>query len=124
MPGADSELRGATFTGRVWGDPLIAGEADVGVNAVFFEPGARTYWHSHSGPQILYVTHGEGWVQARGGDGGRLLPGDVVHVSAGEEHWHGAAPGSFLLHVAVSFGSHKWLEPVSDEEYAALFGNR
>jgi quercetin dioxygenase-like cupin family protein len=121
MPQAVSEERGSTFTGRVWADPLIGGEGDVIVNAVFFEPRARTYWHRHSGAQILYVTHGEGWLQSRNGAGGRLLPGDVAHISAHEEHWHGAAPASFLLHVAISFGEHEWLEPVSEAEYGNVF---
>jgi quercetin dioxygenase-like cupin family protein len=42
-----------------------------------------------------------------------------VHVGPGEEHWHGAAPESYLLHVAISLGAATWLEPVRDEDYAA-----
>ena len=91
------------------------------VNAVFFEPGARTHWHSHRAGQVLHVTHGEGYLQSRGGSGTALLAGDVAHIPAGEEHWHGAAPGSLLLHIAVSIGGHDWLEPVSDEDYARCF---
>jgi quercetin dioxygenase-like cupin family protein len=120
--GAPSEQRSATFTGRVWADPVLAAEDGVTVNAVFFEPGARTHWHSHDVGQVLHVTHGEGWVQVRGGDGTMITAGDVVHIGPGEEHWHGAAPTSYVLHVAVSLGGHEWLEPVSDEDYAQVFG--
>jgi quercetin dioxygenase-like cupin family protein len=45
-----------------------------------------------------------------------------VHFAPGEEHWHGAAPDSVVLHVAISLQGHEWLEPVSDEEYLAVFG--
>jgi len=43
--------------------------------------------------------------------------GDVVWIPPGEEHWHGAAPGSYMLHTAISLGDADWLEPVTDEEY-------
>jgi quercetin dioxygenase-like cupin family protein len=114
-----SQKRDDTFTGTVWADPVLGAEDDVGVNDVFFEPGARTDWHTHAIGQVLLVTHGEGFVRTRAGDGGRIGAGDVVHIASGEEHWHGAAPDSYLLHVAISLGSATWLEPVSDEDYAA-----
>ena len=117
--GKPSEQRTETFTGGVWADPVLAAEGEVGVNDVFFEPGARTHWHTHAIGQVLVVTHGAGFVWTREGDGGRLAAGDVVHVAAGEEHWHGAAPDSYLLHVAISLGAATWLEPVSDADYAA-----
>lgn len=46
-------------------------------------------------------------------------PGDTVWVPPGEVHWHGGAPGSYLLHLAVSLGTTSWLEPVGDGEYSA-----
>ena len=40
------------------------------------------------------------------------------------KHWHGAKKDSWFSHVAVEVPgegrSSKWLEPVSDEAYAAL----
>jgi quercetin dioxygenase-like cupin family protein len=116
---ARSEKRGETFTGTVWADPVLGAEGEVGVNDVFFEPGARTHWHAHAIGQVLVVTHGEGFVRTRDGSGGRVKAGDVVHIASGEEHWHGAGPDSYLLHVAISLGSATWLEPVNDEDYAA-----
>jgi quercetin dioxygenase-like cupin family protein len=119
--GAPSEERGTTFSGRVWADPVLAAQDGVVVNNVFFEPAARTYWHTHEVAQVLYVLAGEGWVQTRDGAGGPLTPGDTVHISAGEEHWHGATPSSYVLHLAVSVGQTKWLDEVSDDDYSGAF---
>jgi quercetin dioxygenase-like cupin family protein len=114
-----SEERGATFTGRVWADPVLPATDGVVVNNVFFEPGARTHWHTHELAQVLYVLAGEGRIQSRDGSGSRLTAGDTVHIPAGEEHWHGAAAGSYLLHLAISIGDTSWLEPVGDDDYRA-----
>ena len=120
---ARSEQRDATFTGRVWADPLLAPADGIVVNNVFFEPGARTHWHTHEVAQVLYVLAGEGRLQARDGTGHALTAGDTAHIAAGEEHWHGATPGSYLLHLAVSVGETGWLEPVGDEDYGRAFGD-
>jgi quercetin dioxygenase-like cupin family protein len=117
--GKPTEERGPTFTGRVWADPVLASEDSIMVNNVFFEPGSRTHWHRHEVAQVLYVLAGEGRVQSRDGIGGTLQTGDTVHIPAGEEHWHGAAPHSFLLPLAVSVGATKWLDPVRDAEYSS-----
>ena len=121
--GAPTEERGPTFTGRVWADPVLGGEDGVMINNVFFEPGARTYWHTHDVAQVLQVVAGEGRVQSRDGSGWALAAGDVVHIPAGEEHWHGAAPGSYLLHLAISVGASNWLDAVSDADYESATGS-
>jgi quercetin dioxygenase-like cupin family protein len=115
--GTGSELRTATFTGEVWADPVLPETDGVLINNVFFAPGARTHWHTHDQGQILVVAGGEGRARARDGSGGKLTAGDVVWIPPGEEHWHGAAPDSYLLHLAISLGGHDWLDPVTDEEY-------
>ncbi len=117
VSGAGSEQRGPTFTGRVWADPVLGAEDGVVVNDVFFEPKARTHWHTHEVTQVLYVLAGSGWVQARGGAGGPISAGDTVHIPAGEEHWHGATADTYMLHLAVSVGETLWLDEVSDEDY-------
>ena len=71
---------------------------------------------------MLYVLAGEGRVQSRDGTGFALTAGDTVHIPAGEEHWHGASPSSYLLHLAVSVGETRWLEPVGDDDYHAAIG--
>jgi quercetin dioxygenase-like cupin family protein len=116
-PGTTSELRTATFTGDVWADMVVDQTDGVMVANVFFTPGARTHWHTHERGQVLVVVGGEGRARTREGGGGKLTPGDVVWIPPGEEHWHGAGPGSYMLHLAISLGAADWLDPVTDEEY-------
>lgn len=78
---------------------------------VTFREGARTYWHSHDDVQLLFGISGACVVVNRDGDEMRLEPGDVVVIGPGEEHWHGAAPGSGGEHLAINVGSETtWLE--------------
>src|SRR5579871_5743728 len=92
------------FTGEVFIDALAQGHGDSPVTVAFvhFTPGARSAWHSHSLGQSLFVTEGEGRVQARGEGVVVLRPGDTVFAPAGEWHWHGAAPDHLMTHLAVS----------------------
>ncbi len=115
-----------TFTGQAMLDPMLDdGEsARVRVISVIFEPGGRTHWHSHPDGQVLLVASGRGVVQNRDGDRHVLGPGDLVWAPPGEEHWHGAAPDSFLAHTAVSLGVTRWHEEVPDDSYHAAFGER
>lgn len=120
--GTRSKRRSGTFTGGVWGDEVLTDPAGrVTVNSVFFEPGARTHWHRHADGQVLYVTHGEGRVRSRDGTGGVIAAGDIVHIAPGEEHWHGAGPGTFMLHLAISLGKSEWFDAVTDREYDEAF---
>ncbi|BBL80327.1 cupin [Rubrobacter xylanophilus] len=110
------------FTGEVWMDPSPPRKPEAGVFRVFFTPGARTNWHTHPEGQVLYVVSGRGLAQAESGPVVELTPGDVVTFAPNEKHWHGAAPDSCMLHVAVNpaiatDGGTEWLEPVSDGEY-------
>jgi quercetin dioxygenase-like cupin family protein len=119
--GKPSEQRTETFTGTVFADPVLVPEDGVAVNIVAFEPCGRTHWHAHEVAQILHVTAGEGRLQLADGTGVVLRPGDVAHIPAGEVHWHGAAPDSFLIHLAVSVGKTEWMQEVSEEEYGSAF---
>ncbi|MFF4778054.1 cupin domain-containing protein [Microtetraspora fusca] len=87
-------------------------------NMVRFAPGARTAWHSHGLGQTLYIVEGVALIQARGGQLIEAHPGDIVHTPPGEEHWHGAAPDRFMVHLAMwESDETTWLEHVSDAEY-------
>jgi quercetin dioxygenase-like cupin family protein len=118
--GGASQQRGPTFTGQVWADPVMASTDGTTINTVFFPPGARTHWHHHENGQVLLVTHGQGWVQVRDGEGTAVGPGDAVWFPPGEEHWHGAQPASFLTHIAVSLGQTQWLDAVTDDDYGVV----
>ncbi|GAB3599300.1 (R)-mandelonitrile lyase [Microbacterium tumbae] len=115
------------FTGDVWVDVITngAGPRTATLATVRFAPGARTAWHVHAGGQTLHVTDGVGVVQAHGGETIVMRPGDTVQTPPGVWHWHGAAPGSFMTHLALSTadGEVRWGAHVSDAEYAAATGD-
>lgn len=112
------------FTGTVWQDPIVEAPPPARVRAarVAFEPGARTAWHTHPLGQTLYVVHGIGRVQAKGGPVREIRAGDTVFIPPDEKHWHGASPRHGMVHIAVhEFDGEKhvtWMEHVTDEEYA------
>ena len=113
------------FTGAVWQDPIIAAQspARVVANRVGFEPGARTAWHTHPLGQTLYVISGVGRIQTQGEPVREIRAGDVVWIPPGEKHWHGGAPSTGMVHIAIQEsldGSHAtWMEHVTDAEYSA-----
>jgi quercetin dioxygenase-like cupin family protein len=111
------------FTGAVWMDASPAGPSpDASVFRVFFEPGARTNWHTHPEGQILFVLTGICRVAKEGEPPVDVEAGGVVLFAPDERHWHGAGPGSYMVHAAVSPAAHSsggtdWLGPVTDEQY-------
>jgi quercetin dioxygenase-like cupin family protein len=118
--GSDAR-RGERFTGTAWVEALLKAQRPAGMRVyrVFFEPGARTHWHAHEGEQTLYVVEGRGRVGKSGERGREIVPGDIVYIAPGEKHWHGAGPGSALVHLAVTTGGETaWMEQVTEAEYA------
>ena len=114
------------FTGTVRVGGRFEAEAPARIYGatVAFEPGARTHWHVHPLGQTLIITAGTGRVQHWGGPVQDVRPGDVVQIPPGVKHWHGAAPGVPMTHVATverpdDGPSTEWMEAVSDEQYAA-----
>jgi quercetin dioxygenase-like cupin family protein len=123
--GSQPSTKGPTdwFTGTVRIDPLFQANAPARAagNAVTFEPGARTAWHTHPLGQTLIVTAGSGLAQREGGAIEEIRPGDVVWIPAGEKHWHGASPTTAMTHIAIQEAldgnAVDWMEKVSDEQY-------
>jgi quercetin dioxygenase-like cupin family protein len=114
------------FSGDVYIDAVAASPAPARaqVKLVHFAPGARTAWHTHPLGQTIFVTEGVGLCQRRGGPVEVIRPGDRVFFEPDEDHWHGAAPNRFMVHVAVNEADDQhpavhWGEHVSDDEYAA-----
>lgn len=111
------------FTGAVFIYPLLAKDKnnEFTLGSVTFEPGARTVWHTHPKGQVLIITEGRGLYQERNKAARFLNRGDVVNIPENVEHWHGAAAGSKLVHIAVT--NYKgdenvvWLQAVTDQEY-------
>ena len=114
------------FTGSVYIDAVAtpSDSSRLSASSVHFTPGARTAWHTHPNGQTIYVTEGVGLAQRRGGPIKVIRPGDRVFFEPGEDHWHGAAPTRFMVHLAlvhvddegtsVTWGAH-----VTNEEYEA-----
>ena len=90
------------FIGTVHSRPLIDRTVSPGVTVtlVRFSDGARNKRHTHSADQILYITDGRGIVASETQEH-VVTTGDIVHVPAGEVHWHGAAPGSNMAHLSI-----------------------
>jgi quercetin dioxygenase-like cupin family protein len=115
------------FTGTVWIDSITAAAPSSRIRAasVHFAPGARTAWHHHPRGQILYVVEGLGRVQQRGRPIEEVRAGDTILTAPGEWHWHGAALGSFMTHIAIHEPDDDdidayWGDLVTDDEYRAI----
>lgn len=112
-----------TFTGNVRHDSLFKANeaAPYSVSYVTFEPGARTFWHTHPAGQRLVVVSGSGLTGTWDGKVEEIKPGDVVWCPPNVKHWHGASPTTAMTHMALTGmkdGKNvTWMEEVSDEQY-------
>ena len=80
---------------------LLPDSREFDVNIVTFGKGVRNKFHTHDHEQVLIVTKGKGFI-ATENEKISITPGDVVLISAGEKHWHGAAADSDFSHIYVS----------------------
>ena len=124
-------MGGAGVTWNVTGDVYIdavhvrkAEPSRMACGCVHFTSGARTAGHSHAVGQTLYITEGVALLGTRDGQVIIARPGQVVYTPPGEEHWHGAAPDEFMVHLALYEGTAHgdgatWLEHVADDQYKA-----
>src|SRR5574341_1698165 len=76
-------------------------------NVVNFGAGATTGWHTHDCDQILMVTSGRGIV-ATDTEEREITVGDVVHIKAGERHWHGAKADTTMSHITITTAGGKF----------------
>jgi quercetin dioxygenase-like cupin family protein len=111
-PGAPAAT---TFTGKV----ARPDSKDLTIGRVQFEPGARTYWHSHPNGQLILVEKGAGRAQKQGEAMKELRIGDSVYTAPNVLHWHGAAPDQSMTQVTVGFGGMTaWRQEVTEAEYS------
>jgi len=118
------------FTGTVHIDAVAApgNGSRVSASSVHFAPAGRTHWHTHPNGQTIFVLEGIGLAQRRGGLVEVIRPGDRVFFEPGEDHWHGAAPGRYMTHLAIAEADDAgnvvvWGEPVTDDEYLGARAN-
>lgn len=113
----------SNFTGKAFNYGLVDADSTYTsvVGNVYFEPGARSNWHTHPAGQILIITDGAGFHQIKGKPKQRLKKGDIVKCPPNELHWHGASPdvGMQQLYIIPNTekGIVKWQQPVTDAEY-------
>lgn len=86
---------------------IEAGESEnYNCSVVNFTMGSTTGWHVHDCDQILVVVHGSGLV-ANETEEREINVGDVVHIKAGENHWHGAKADTVMGHITVTLKGSK-----------------
>lgn len=111
------------FTGKAWNVGLVENNTvyNTVVGNVYFEPGARSNWHTHPSGQILIITDGVGYHQIKGQPRQTLKKGDIVQCPPNVEHWHGVSPDTGMLQMYILPNTEKgivtWLQPVTDEQY-------
>jgi len=117
-------LVAATFAQEPATTPRFTGTStamegkDLSVARRSFEPGARTYWHSHDNGQLLLVEKGKMRVQKRGQTMKELGVGESDYTGPNVVHWHGAPPTDTLIQINVGFGGgSKWYEEVTADQY-------
>ncbi|HIB36021.1 cupin domain-containing protein [Mesonia sp.] len=113
------------FTGNAYNTGLLAPDSTYTtiVGNVFFEPGARSNWHTHPSGQILIITDGAGFHQIEGEAKQFIQKGDVIKCPPNTRHWHGATADSELQQMYIVPNTEKgivnWMEPVTDAQYNA-----
>ena len=111
------------FTGNAYNYGMVSPDSTYStiVGNVYFEPKARSNWHTHPAGQILIITAGKGYHQIEGQPIEILRKGDIVKCPPNVKHWHGAAHDSALhqLYIVpnIEHGIVNWMEPVTDETY-------
>ena len=86
---------------------IAPGESEnYNCSVVTFTMGSTTGWHTHDCDQILVVVHGSGMV-ATETEEKEINVGDVVHIKAGENHWHGAKADTVMGHITVTLKGSK-----------------
>jgi len=96
--------KGGIFIGTVDYIPLISKDTEseeFTAAIVTFPPGSRNKFHVHDHEQILYILEGKGIV-ATEEEEKVVAQGDIVLISAGENHWHGATLNSTFSHLYIT----------------------
>ena len=112
------------FTGNAYHTALVDTDSvyNTLVGNVYFEPGARSNWHSHPAGQILIITDGIGYHQMEGKPIEIIRKGDVVKCPPNVKHWHGASADVGLQQLFIVPNTEKgiveWKEAVTDEQYS------
>jgi len=111
------------FTGNAYNYGLVQSDTSMTtlIGNVYFEPGARSNWHTHPAGQILIITSGEGYHQIEGQPKEILKKGSVAICPPNVRHWHGASPDTGMQQLYVLPNTEKgiveWMDAAPDEQY-------
>lgn len=111
------------FTGNAYNYGMVMPDSTYTtiVGNVYFEPGARSNWHTHPAGQILIITDGVGYHQIEGQEVETITKGDVIKCPPNAKHWHGASADRGLQQMYIVPNTEKgivnWMEAVTDEQY-------
>ncbi|MBI1184727.1 cupin domain-containing protein [bacterium] len=111
------------FTGKIYHKSMVEADSTYTtlVGKVYFEAGARSFWHSHPAGQLLLVTDGIGYHQIAGKPLEILHKGDVVKCPPNTLHWHGASKNAAMQHIYIIPNTEKgvveWKQEVTEDEY-------
>ena len=111
------------FTGNAHHVALVHADTiyNTAIGNVYFEPGARSNWHSHPAGQILIITDGFGYHQIEGQPIEIIKKGDVIKCPPNVRHWHGASADVGLQQLYIVPDTKKgivdWQEQVTNEQY-------
>ncbi|KAA8473647.1 quercetin dioxygenase-like cupin family protein [Arcticibacter tournemirensis] len=111
------------YTGNAYNTGLVDADSifTTAVGNVYFEPGARSNWHSHPAGQILIITDGVGYHQIEGKPIEIIKKGSVIKCPPHVRHWHGASAEVGLQQLYIVPNTEKgivnWNEAVTDEQY-------
>jgi len=117
------------FTGNAYNVGLVDADSifTTAVGNVYFEPGARSNWHSHPAGQILIITDGIGYHQIEGQPIEIIKKGSVIKCPPNVRHWHGASADVGLQQLYIVPNTEKgivnWNEAVTDEQYSVNKNN-
>lgn len=118
------------FTGNAYPTALVDADSiyNTMVGNVYFEPGARSHWHSHPAGQILIITDGIGYHQIEGKEIEIIKKGDVIKCPPNVKHWHGASAEVGLQQLYIIPNTDKgiveWKEAVTDNQYSINHSNQ
>ncbi len=104
--------------GQVHIQQLLNAKEGLDIAAVRFSPGTRTYLHTHDDVQVLHCIQGTG-ILATERQRNIVTPGMIIHVPAGELHWHGATEDSTFVHLSIRVPAEtRWtkIDPLQPRE--------
>jgi hypothetical protein len=115
MP-ASAPLATGVYTAKPVPDITINGQPAPGA---IWKAGDRSFWHCHTGGQLLMVDSGVGRVQQRGQRARVLHRGETEWAGPGVEHWHGADvnESAHFFQTATVGSQTLWMEEVGRDDY-------